>query len=226
MRFKAILFDLDYTLFDSETSEQEALAITLTTNGIDPIESTIDRYRAINRSLWKSLEREELTLARLRLKRFEELVNHLRIEADPTVLADMYTRNLGLCGEFYPQAKKILKSIGTRTKLGLVTNGVSETQRSRLNKHDFAKYFDAIVVSGEFGIAKPNPAIFLEMMRLLDLESGPSVLMVGDSLTSDIAGANLSGLSACWFNPAGNTAPNDMTIDYDIRSLDELNKIL
>ena len=194
MTFNAILFDLDYTLFDSETSEREALGKTLITNEIAPLEATLQKYQEINHDLWKSLEREELTLERLRVKRFEDLLLHLGLNMDPLLLADAYTRNLGICGKFYPQARKLLEQLGLETKLGLVTNGVSETQRTRLKLHNFSNYFDAIVVSGEFGIPKPNPAIFKEALKLLDLEANELVLMVGDSLTSDMAGANLSGL--------------------------------
>jgi len=225
MNFKAILFDLDYTLFDSETSEREALEKTLISSGIDPFETTIRKYQEINHDLWKLLEREDVTLEHLRVKRFEELLLHLGLNMDPLLLADAYTRNLGICGNFYPQARKVLERLGSETKLGLVTNGVSETQRTRLQIHNFSNHFDAIVVSGEFGIPKPNPAIFQETLNLLNLEANEHVLMVGDSLTSDMAGANISGLSSCWFNPMRNDPPVNSDIDYVIHSLDQLLEI-
>lgn len=226
MRFEAVLFDLDYTLFDSEASEQEALEKTFLASGIEPHEVILRMYRKINHALWKSLEREEITLSRLRVKRFEDLLAQSKLDADPLTLADDYTTNLGFCGHFYPQAKATLQQVGDKTKVGLITNGVSQTQRSRLALHDFEKYFDAIVVSGEFEIAKPNPAIFQEALRLLAIKPGGRVLMVGDSLSSDMAGANLSGLSSCWYNPNNAERPKNIRIDYIINSLDEVLEIL
>ncbi|MCH1513204.1 MAG: YjjG family noncanonical pyrimidine nucleotidase [Acidimicrobiales bacterium] len=226
MQFEAVLFDLDYTLFDSEASEREALDKTLLASGIEPNEITLEMYRTINHALWKSLEREEIELERLRVKRFEDLAAQLQLVADPLTLADDYTTNLGLCGLFYPEAEPTLQQVGEKVKVGLITNGVSETQRSRLVLHDFEKYFDAIVVSGEFGIAKPNQAIFQEALRLLALKPEDRVLMVGDSLSSDMAGANLSGLSTCWYNPKNTDCPKNIKIDYVIHSLDEVLEIL
>ena len=226
MTFEAVLFDLDYTLFDSEASEREALSKTLLENQISPTDSTIAQYKVINLSLWKMLEREEIDLEKLRVKRFQSLLEQLHEIKDPQKLADSYTLNLGKCGKFYPEVQHLLESLMGVFKLGLVTNGVSETQRLRLEIHDYAKYFDAIVVSGEFGIPKPNPAIFKEALSLLGLNSSDSVIMVGDSLSSDVKGARISGLTSCWFNPASAVNTSTENVDYVIQSLDQLFEIL
>ena len=226
MAIDAILFDLDYTLFDSEASERDALTMTLRDNGISPTVEVITRYQSINKSLWKMLEREAIDLEYLRVNRFEQLLEALDESKDPQVLADCYTTNLGKCGKFYAEVKPLLERLQGVVKLAIVTNGVSKTQRMRLEIHDYEQYFDAVVVSGEFGIPKPNPAIFNEALDLLGLSKDDNVIMVGDSLSSDMRGAMSLGLTACWFNPENDRASSNVNVDYKIQSLNELVEIL
>jgi YjjG family noncanonical pyrimidine nucleotidase len=220
--YNVVLFDLDYTLFDSAESEHKALTKTLRSQGIEPENRIIESYRAINQRLWKALELQELDLEQLRLQRFEELVQGFSFSCNPRILADTYTSNLGICGAFYPEAKEVLQSLAGHLKLGLVTNGVSETQRTRLALHNFDQFFDAIVISGEFGIPKPDSAIFEEALRSLNHDRTEDVLMVGDSLSSDMAGAINCGIGTCWFNPKNIPLTIDLPILHTIHSLDQL----
>ena len=89
MQFDAILFDLDHTLFDSASSELEALDKTFRSNGITPLQGIFDLYKSINIDLWTALENEQITLERLRVKRFEDLVSQLDLHADPHALAEL-----------------------------------------------------------------------------------------------------------------------------------------
>ena len=226
MAIDAVLFDLDYTLFDSEASEREALNMTLLDNGVSPTVEAITLYKTINKSLWKMLEREAIDLEYLRVNRFEQLLEALNESKDPQILADGYTTNLGKCGKFYPEARPLLERLQGVVKLAIVTNGVSKTQRLRLEIHDYERYFNAVVVSGEFGIPKPNPAIFNEALDLLGLSKDDNVIMVGDSLSSDMHGAKISGLISCWLNPENDSDSSTVNVDYKIQSLNELVEIL
>ena len=96
----------------------------------------------------------------------------------------------------------------------------------RLEIHDYERYFNAVVVSGEFGIPKPNPAIFNEALDLLGLSKGDNVIMVGDSLSSDMHGARSSGLISCWLNPEKDSDSTYVNDDYNIQSLNEVVEIL
>ena len=226
MAFDAVLFDLDYTLFDSAASERKALTKTLLENGIPPTDEAITAYKVINKKLWKMLEREIIDLEYLRVNRFEKLLEALDESKDPQSLADSYTTNLGECGEFYPEAKPLLERLQGVVKMAIVTNGVSKTQRLRLEIHDYERFFNAVVVSGEFGTPKPNPAIFSEALRLLGLSKADNVIMVGDSLSSDMEGARISGLTSCWLNPEKGRDTVNADVDYTIQSLSELVEVL
>ena len=77
-----------------------------------------------------------------------------------------------------------------------------------------------------FGVPKPNPSIFNEALNLLGLSRDENVMMVGDSLSSDMEGARISGLISCWFNPESDRDNTDVDVDYTIQSLSELLDIL
>jgi len=86
--------------------------------------------------------------------------------------------------------------------LALITNGASDTQRNKLRVLDIEHFFEVIVISGEVALAKPNAAIFGVALERLSVSPG-CVWHVGDSLSTDVAGANAAGLKAVWLNRDG-----------------------
>jgi FMN phosphatase YigB (HAD superfamily) len=86
--------------------------------------------------------------------------------------------------------------------------------------------FAEVIISEEVGAAKPDPAIFDATFERLGHPRRAEVLLVGDSLTSDIAGGRGYGLDTCWFNPTGTARPADATSTYEIRHLNELAGLL
>ncbi len=99
----------------------------------------------------------------------------------------------------YPDARTSLEHLAGHARLGIVTNGASDSQRSKLDVLQFDKLFSSIVVSGEIGFAKPDVAIFLHAVTQLGCEP-PQVWLVGDDLESDIAGGLAAGLSTIWID--------------------------
>ena len=95
-------------------------------------------------------------------------------------------------------------------------------QRPRLVNFDLGHFFDAIVISGELGISKPDPRFFDDAMRQLGDPDRTDVLVVGDSLTSDIAGAVASGIDSCWYNPTGKSTPDVSPPTYVVRELADI----
>lgn len=110
----------------------------------------------------------------------------------------------------------------TRIPIALVTNGASDTQRNKIEALGIAELFNAFSISGETGIAKPDKRAFTVVLTALGV-SGKSVWHVGDSLASDVAGANAAGLTSVWLNRNG-TARNrsDARPDLEIASFSEL----
>lgn len=117
-----------------------------------------------------------------------------------------------------------LRSAGVR--VGLVTNGAPDLQREKIETSGLGMLFDAAVVSGEIGMGKPDPEIFRHLLRKLGTEPSES-LMVGNSLSRDIAGAKRAGIPSCWLALEGEDEPVGLVEpDYIIRSLGELPRLV
>jgi len=225
-KYSTLLFDLDHTLFDTEQSELRAFYQTMLAAGIANPEQHIAAYRNINTSLWEQVERGEVSPQQVRTLRFERLVAELRLDLDPLSLADAFVIGLGANGGLYPGAEELLVELNQQHSLAIVTNGLGEVQRARLNRLEIERYFDAVVISAEVGVAKPGTEIFDLVFAALGNPKKDDVVMIGDSLSSDIQGGTNYGISTCWYNPSKIEAgPNDQ-ITHEISSLRELHKLI
>ena len=92
-------------------------------------------------------------------------------------------------------------------------------------KSELRPYISGLVISEEVGAAKPNPLMLEKGMELARATDKRRALMLGDSLTSDIAAAKNAGIDACWFNPKGAANDKSLPIAYEIASLDEVDAI-
>lgn len=207
VRYPTVLLDLDHTLFDSDASEREAFDRTLRAEGVADPDAHLATYVAINTALWSGVERGELTATDVRTRRFERFVAATAIDADAHRMADAFAAGLGACGDLYPGARSVLEELATVARLALVTNGLGEVQRARVERLGLAHYFDAVVISAEVGAAKPDPSFFAIAFDRLGHPARPDVLMVGDSLTADVRGGAEAGLTTCWYNPHGRPVP-------------------
>ena len=113
-----------------------------------------------------------------------------------------------------------------RRRWQLVTNGLSEVQRARIERLDLDRYFDAVVISSEVGSSKPSPEIFEIAFELLGSPARESVLMIGDSLTSDVQGGINSGIATCWYNPSHHDAGEPRRFTHEIDTLERLPDIV
>ena len=109
-----------------------------------------------------------------------------------------------------------------KVRLALITNGLKEVQRSRLAGSTIGDCFEAVVISDEVGAAKPDRAIFEIAFSRMNHPRNEQVLIVGDSLTSDIRGGADYGIDTCWFNPMRKPRDLDVESQYEISDLSEL----
>jgi len=222
MRYDCVLFDADGTLLDYEAGEARALARTLASLGVEPDPTHLAAYREINARVWERFERREITQGEIGRERFGELLARLGIRADPEALGERYLGFLGEEAELIDGAREALRALRGRVKLALVTNGLGPVQRARLARSGLDALLDAVVISGELTVAKPDPRIFALALDGAGGVPPHRALMVGDSLASDVLGAIQAGLASCWFNPRGEANPFPFSPTYEIRSLAEL----
>ena len=121
----------------------------------------------------------------------------------------------------FSDVESTLTNLRSIYQLALVTNGVPDLQREKIQSTGLAQYFDVILISGEVGIGKPDSEIFLQALE--DLAALPTEsVMVGDSLNRDILGAQHAGIKGVWLNRSGSAPTNQVTPDAQIRSLSQL----
>lgn len=224
MRYSTVLLDLDHTLLDSDASELAAFNLTLRAAGCQDPQPHFDTYRRINGGLWAAVERGEISPNDVKTRRFVELTSEVGLEADPILMATNFVAGLAEHGELYPGARQMLDAlVGLGTvRLGLVTNGIGNVQRTRLKRLEIDQYFDAIAISGEVGTSKPGREIFDLIFADLSEPNRDEALMVGDSLTSDIAGGVAAKIDTAWYNPHGHTPDGAPTFTHEFRSLGAL----
>ena len=222
MRYTTIFLDLDHTLFDSDSSEATAFAQTMVAAGTAEPECYSTAYQKINLELWAAVERGEINPQQVRTRRFERLVAEQKIDADPLQMADDFVAGLGANGNLYDGAREVIERLSGQASLALVTNGLSEVQRARIDRLGIVEYFDAIVISAEVGAAKPSAEIFDIVFEALDFPTKESALIVGDSLTSDMQGGANYGIATCWYNPNGQSIRQADLVDHEIGDLKEL----
>jgi 2-haloacid dehalogenase len=223
-RHPIVCIDLDHTLLDSETSESLSFDHTLRAVGVEDPSVHLGSFLAINGEMWAAVERGEMAAADVRLARFTRFVDAEGLAADPALLADTYAGGLATNGELFPGARPVLDELAGMARLALVTNGVSDIQRARIDRLGIAEFFEAIVISSEIGASKPAAAFFEETFDRLGSPSREDVLMVGDSLTSDMQGGVDFGIATCWVDRNGGVT--DLAITYRIEQLEELPPIV
>ena len=226
MPYSTVLLDLDHTLLDSVTSERRAFDETLRSVGLDEPQIHFENYATINRALWAAVERGELTPDEVRVARFEEFVALLGIDADPMVMAATFVDGLGRYGELYDGARDVLETLSDTVPIGLVTNGLGDVQRARIRRLGLDRYLATIVISGEVGVSKPDAAIFDLAFADLGFPPPESVVMVGDSLSSDMQGAANSGIAGCWYNPQRRAADLTVPFAHEVAALVDLPAIV
>lgn len=225
MAYTTILFDLDHTLLDSHESERLAYAYAAAQAGLADPDRHFPTYVTINQAMWRAVELGEMQPSEVRHRRFEDFNAAVGLDADPYDMAEAFVWALGAHGELYDGAREVLASLASMASLGLITNGLSDVQRSRLSRLGIADYFDAIVISSEVGVTKPRPEIFDIAFDQLGQPDKSDTVMVGDSLTSDIAGGRNFGIDTCWYNPHGNRAEPGTEPTLEVRTLAELTSL-
>lgn len=221
-KYTWLLFDADGTLYDFAKAEKSALTDTFEQLGFSYKDVYLKEYKTINTKIWQDFEQGKITPEEIKTKRFELLLKKIDLSHDSATFGKTYLDNLGNGIFLIEGAEKLIKDLSVTHKIGLITNGLQKVQRSRLAKSILGDYFEPVIISEEVGTAKPDPEIFKVAFDKMDNPKKSEVLIIGDSLTSDIKGGNNFNIDTCWFNPEGNIAGAEYGINYEIHSLDEL----
>ena len=227
-KYRVIFWDLDQTLLNFDLSMDYAIRAVFGQYGLHIDEKIVKRYDAINTSYWKRLELGEITKQEVTLGRFRTLFEELGIHhIAPEEINKIYQTELGNVFFYMDGAKEVVTKLRDMGYLQyVVTNGVNSTQASKMKLSGLDALVDGVFVSELIGYPKPMKEFFDACFKALPDIEREECILVGDSLTSDMKGANNSGIAACWFNPEAVINDKDVRIDYEIRRLRELLPIL
>lgn len=196
MLYDWILFDADETLF----SFDRYLGLKNLFSQLD-IDFTLDefeQYQKLNSELWLRYQDGKITAQQLKEERFFKWSKRLNISASE--LNTLFIEAMVDISAPLDDVTDLIPKLAKKAKLGIITNGFTQLQQIRLEKAGLQSYFDVLVISESVEIAKPDVAIFEYAFKQMGNPDKSRILMVGDSLSSDILGGNNAGIDTCWLN--------------------------
>lgn len=226
-RYDVLLCDADNTIFDFNKAEENAFALTCAYMGFESSDALLETYSKINAALWKLLEEGGITQKVLRVRRFEQFLDVIgKSDLDAVDMAREYAEQLGRQSVPIDGAIEAIARWSKMVPVIIVTNGISRIQHGRMEGSEVRHYIRGMVISEEVGVAKPDPKMLHIGMEMAGVTDRSRVLMLGDSLSSDIGAAANAGVDACWYNPKGQQNTKGLPVRYEIRDLDEVDAIL
>lgn len=226
-RFSTILWDVDGTLLDFAYSQKQSLEKCFRSVGRKITAAQLERYSQINEVFWKRLELGEITKGQLLTGRFEQFFREYGYEdINLEQFLREYQEGLGNIYAYLDDSLGICKALQGMVSQYVITNGVSSSQRRKLQLSGLADLMDGIFVSEEIGAPKPQPAFFARCLEQIEEKDPGRILVVGDSLSSDIKGGLQAGLSTCWYRKEGTVNDTPYQPDYEISDLHEILGIL
>ena len=226
---KVILWDIDGTLLDFKKNESNSIKNAFRVFSLGECsDDTVKLYSDINQSCWEMLERGELTKEQTLIVRFEKFFDELDIKGvSPREFCSVYENGIADTTAFIDGAYDTVSSLRGKYKQYAVTNGAYSVQTERLKRLGLGELFDGVFISDKVGYEKPSPLFFDYVRKHIDNVSLDEILIVGDSLTSDIKGGNNMGIKTCLFSPKPLVYDkNEYKINYVISSLDEIDSVL
>jgi YjjG family noncanonical pyrimidine nucleotidase len=221
-----VFFDADGTLFDYDVGQAAALEGAFEACGLSCTPEIGRRYSKINHEIWRDFELGAISQEALKIVRFDRLFDAVGLKADSAELSRRYLEILAAHTALLDGAEELVRALTGRVGMLLITNGLAEVQVPRFEASSIRDCFAEIVISGEIGLAKPDPAIFDFAFERIGRPPRERVLMIGDNLGSDILGGANYGLDTCWYNPAGVANGHGVEPTYEIRELGEILEII
>lgn len=225
--YELALFDADDTLFDFHAAAKNALRLALEKSGALYRAEMYDIYQKENQAVWEKLERGEIDRAELKLERFRRFFAAAGIPcpAELEQLNEDYMMALGEGGILLPGAEQLCKEVSALCRTAIVTNGFERVQKPRMERAGMSRWFERVYISEQVGFQKPRAEFFDAVLADLGVTDRRRVILLGDSLTSDMAGGLNAGIDTCWYNP-GHQPRNGVFVTCEIDRLADFTAII
>ncbi len=217
--YDIILMDLDNTILDFDAAEREGFLKIIENAGLRYSDDLLEDYKRVNSALWYELEQGIVTKEVVLNTRFEKFFQLYGITTDGIRWEKEYRSYLDNSSGLVPFAKDTLiglKRMGK--KIYSASNGVYETQLKRLSNAGIIQFFDGHFISDKIGYEKPSPSFFNFCLKHVGNYPKKTILMVGDSPTSDILGATHSEIDSCFYQHNKQVTCLDATYTIDTMS--------
>ena len=224
---KVVFFDLDHTLWDYEANAKETLtevfeAFNLKTGWEEP-DHFIASFHEYNHQLWDLYNFGKIDRNFIREQRFTKILADVQLSAiDGIEVSDFFIERCPQKSGLLPGAKEVLEYLSAKYELAIITNGFTDTQDIKIRSSGISHYFETVVTSENANARKPSAEIFQFALSLTDSSVQESI-MIGDNLSTDIAGALDIGMEAIWLSGNGKEAPANAT---KIKELTEIKSLL
>lgn len=225
---KTILWDIDGTILDFLASQAVSMRKCFKSYGLGELSNeNLELYSSINQRHWEALEREETTKAEVLVNRFIDFFNEMNIDVSlaESFNAD-YENGIPEAIAFNENSMEVLKKLKPDYKQYAVTNGALSVQSRRLKDSGLDDVFDGSFISDAVGFEKPSIKFFEKVLNDIEPCKLDEILIVGDSLTSDMKGGNNAGIKTCWYNPKHLENNKGVHIDFEIEKLNDIFDLL
>ena len=207
--YEILLIDIDRTLLDFDKAQKICLERVFLANRLNFNEAIYLKYVLSDQKWWEDVEKGILGINTLSDKRFGTILAELGFKVDAKLIYDQYIDLLGKLVFLIDGAQQVCSELNKRKRLFAASNGFYDLQINRLANAGILTLFEEIYVSDRIGHAKPNNQFYQYIFNQLKVNDLSKVLMIGDSLSSDITGGINAGIDTCWVNlenKANNTA--------------------
>lgn len=227
-KIKVILWDIDGTLLNFLEAEKCAIRKCFEIFGLgECTDKMLSEYSLINKKYWEILERGEMTKSQILEARFIDFFSMYNLDGGVAPAFNKeYQLQLGETVCFNDNGYELVKNLKSNYKQYAVTNGTKVAQDRKLNKSGLIDLFDGVFISDVIGFEKPSKEFFVPVLEELKAYNKEEILIVGDSLTSDMLGGNNISVLCCWYNPEHKENNKGVKVDFEIDDLQKLMYIL
>ena len=221
-----VFIDIDNTLLDFDVCATYAMSKGLEKYGKHYENGLFECFKKINDNLWRRIEDGTLTKDGLKKIRWNLVFDAFGIKGiDGPEFEEIFHDFLAVSAEPVSGAHELLTNLYGKYKLFATSNGPFKQQDFRLEKADMKKYFSGLFISEAVGAMKPSKEYFDYCIENANARKD-EIVLIGDSLTADIAGGRNAGIKTVWFNRKGKTNGTDMNFDAVTNSLFEIESII
>lgn len=225
---KVVLWDIDGTLLNFKAAEKVAIRKCFEVCELgECTDEMIARYSEINHKYWKKLELGEMSKPDILVGRFREFfeLEDLDVSKADAFNAEYQVR-LGDTICFEDHALDVILALKGKVAQYAVTNGTKVAQTRKLANSGLDLLLDDVFISDVIGVEKPMQGFFDAVWKKIGKFEKDEVIIVGDSLTSDMQGGVNTGILTCWYNPNELENTSNLSLDYEIKDLKEVLEIV